>query len=148
MNKVRGRISKFRVNPGLYNFYELSKSHYYDVHVFEAPEDMYRYAEKVVVDIESNRNEWGALTSPIWRYSFEGDKEFVKPKIGNLIFWRGQLSVTVVCHEAVHAATCFLRLRKKLKLGPQIDEHEEMLAHCVGSLSKQIYTKLYKEKII
>jgi hypothetical protein len=148
MNKVQGRIAKFKVNPGIYNFYDLSTAHYYDVHIFESPKAMYEYARRVVADIENHQNEWGALTSPVWRICFENDEEMVRPKIGNILLWKGQLSVTVVCHEAVHAATCFLRLSQKLKLTDQIDENEEMLAHCIGSLSTQIYNKIYAHGIL
>jgi hypothetical protein len=148
MGKVRGRIARFKINPGIYNFYELSTAHYYDVHVFESPKAMYEYANRIVTDIENHQNEWGALTSPVWRLCFENGKEQFKPKIGNILLWKGQLSVTVVCHEAVHAATSFLRLSQKLKLTDQIDENEEILAHCIGLLSKQIYNKIYALKII
>ena len=145
---IQGRIAKFKVNPGAYNIFPLSMAHYYVVHVFESPEAMYRYAERTVPDIEKNQNEWGALTSPIWCFAFEDGQEIIRPKVGNIFFWQGQLSVTVVCHEAVHAATSFLRLFQKLDLHDEIDESEELLAHCIGSLSKQIYNKLYALKII
>jgi len=150
MPKVEGRLTKFKVRPGAHEFYDLNKKLYFDVHIFEEPEHMYKYANtgEIVQDIENHQSEWGALTSPKLRYFFEREKSYVYPKIGNLIMWQGQLGVTVVCHEAVHVATSFLRTCEKLNLGSQIDENEEILAHCVGSVSAQIYSKLYKLKII
>ena len=145
---IKGRIAKFRINPGLFNFYEISKSHYYEVHVFESPETMHLYGEKIIRDIADHQNDWGAITSPLWRFVCKGEKEYIKPKIGNILFWQGQLGVTVVCHECVHAATSFLRLYEKLNLSDQIDDNEELLAHCIGSLSRQTYNKLYKLQIL
>lgn len=149
MPKVISRSSKFRINPGTYNPYKPSFKHYYHVHIFDSQENMWAYGYRRTKD-EKNKFGYGALTIPLWREKFDSKSKawIVAPKIGDVLFHKECLGMTVITHESVHLATSFLRVLKILKLSEQIDESEEVLAYCIGSIARQIVEKLYQLEIL
>ena len=149
MTKILGRIAKFKINPGTYNPYKPSFKHYYEVHIFDRCENLWTYGYSRTKD-ERNKAGYGALTIPLWRERLDRSNNawIVAPKVGDVLFYRERLGTSVITHESVHAATSFLRILKKLKLSDQIDNDEELLAYCVGSIASQIVNKLYELKIL
>lgn len=91
---------------------------------------------------------YGAITIPLWRQRYDGDKWIKAPKIGAVLFYKDLLGSECISHEAVHIATSYLRHTDQLKLSDQIDENEEKLAYCIGSCTRQIVDNLYKLKIL
>lgn len=149
MNKVIGRIAKFRINPGTYNPYKPSFKHYYQIHVFDIEENMWEYGYRLTRN-EERIGGYTALTIPTWRERFDSSSKLwiIAPKIGDVLFHKERLDITPITHESVHLATSFLRILSKLRLNDQIDDDEEMLAYCVGSLASQIVDKLTHLKIL
>lgn len=89
------------------------------------------------------------MTISTWRKIHDKDGNWIiAPKVGDVLFHKELLGINAVTHEAVHAATCFLRILDKLKLGDQIDDNEELLAYCVGSIAGQIVNRIYHLKIL
>jgi hypothetical protein len=146
---IPGRVAKFRINPGLWNPYKPGFGHYFNVHVFNTQEDMHSYALRISsherLRSDSEVADWLGLVVPSYRVSRDN---VISPKVGDILLWQERLGVGLVSHEAVHAATSFLRIMGNLRLGNQIDHDEESLAYTIGSVTKQIYSKLYSLKVI
>lgn len=141
-------ICKFKLNPSINNPFEIEKKYYYHVQVLENREELFKVADKLSPQ-DPNHN-FAAIVLPFYVYRFDYDKEkdefysICKPKIGNVLFRKDYLNLEVISHEAVHLATNYLRLIKKLNLGDEIDENEELLAYCVGGMTQELITNFYK----
>ncbi|HYW17716.1 MAG TPA: hypothetical protein VE956_00130 [Nodularia sp. (in: cyanobacteria)] len=139
---------KIKVIPAKYNPFIKDFRHYYHVHIFEARATMWDAGAKLSPWDKDKIGGYGALTIPLWRERYEGDKRITAPKIGNVLFCKEILGSECISHEAVHMATSYLRLTQQLQLTGQIDENEEKLAYCIGSCTRQIVDNLYKLKIL
>lgn len=141
MSKV---LADFKVNPGRYNPFRPSFRHYYRVRAFVEKKAMWAVAAKLSPWEKDQDGGFGALTMPKYRQRpGENDEWIISPKIGDLLFCKDYIGSEVISHESVHAATSFLRILGKLKLNDQIDDDEELLAHCVGSIMRQIVQGFY-----
>lgn len=138
----------------MWNPFKPGFGHYYNVHVFDDIGEMHDYSLKIsetdrIRRAKGETPQWVGLVVPKWIFHFDKEgQQHPAPKVGDILLSNKHLGVTVVAHEAVHAATSFLRLIDKLNLDDEIDDNEECFAHCVGSISKQIYQKLYDKEII
>lgn len=141
---VKGRLAKFKVNPGMYNPYKPGFGHYFDVQIFVSKQCFDEYLVRNNIEAESN---CVGLVQPIdkVKYSKRGTKVKRSPKVGNILLILEHLDTNIVSHEALHASTSFLRMKDRLELCDEgIDDNEECLAYTVGSLTKQIYNKIFK----
>lgn len=141
-------LAKFKVYPGKFNPFLKDFQHYYHTHIFETKEQMWEAGARLSSCEKDKNNRYGAITMPVWRERYEGDRRVIAPKIGNVLFYAGLLGSRCISHEAVHMATSYLRLVNQLALVDEIDEGEEKLAYCVGSCASQIVDSLYKFKIL
>lgn len=141
-------LADFRVNPGRYNPYKPGSRHYYRVRVFADVDTMWDVAARLSRKERDKNGGFEAITMPRWQeYLTAGEEWAVYPKVGDILFHVGFLGTEVICHESVHAATSFLRMLSRLELGEQIDDNEELLAFCVGSIARQIVSKLYSLEV-
>jgi|GEM_PF-4621115 len=140
----RGRLTKFKINPGLYNPYKPGFGHYYNVHIFDTRENMRNFSNTIRKE-EYPDKIYEAKVIPYWRVKELPDGDYiVAPKVGDVLFHQKRLEVRIVSHECVHMATSFLRILNNydLKLRSQIDENEENLAYTIGNCCDQIYKKI------
>lgn len=104
---------------------------------------MWAAGAKISVHQRDKDGDYGALTVPIWREKYDGDRVILAPKLGDVLFYRDCLGSSCVSHEAVHMSTSYLRRIGRLKLDEQIDDDEELLAYCIGGCTRQIVDKCY-----
>jgi hypothetical protein len=109
---------------------------------------MWRFGAKLSPWEKDEEGGYGAITIPVWRQKLKDGVWIKAPKIGDVLFYQGLLGSECITHEAVHMATSYLRISDSLILGDQIDEHEEKLAYCIGSCTRQIVDNLYKLEIL
>lgn len=141
---------KFKVKPGLFNPFNLSRKHYFSVHVFASQAEMYRKYDQLSIFGPRSDPDYSAITMPLVRRKFDakGNSKLM-PKIGNALFWQGSLGTTAITHESVHIATTYLRVLNELRLDPgNIDDEEEKLAYSVGSVARQIVAQLYEHQLL
>lgn len=141
-------ICKFKLNPSINNPFDLEKKYYYHIHVLEDREELFNAANKL--SPQDRDHNFAAVVLPFYVYKFDYKEEtdeyysICKPKIGDALFRKDYLTLEVVSHEAVHLTTNYLRLLKKLNLGEEIDDNEEMFAYCVGAITQELMNKFYK----
>jgi len=145
---AKGRLAKFKINPGNYNPYKPSFKHYYNIHVFDTQENMVKFGDRLRPGEHKGVN-WSAKVIPSWRHKEINGQIIIAPKVGDALFYQDRLIIRIVSHECVHMGTSFLRLLNfrnnyDLKLGNQIDDHEENLAYVIGNCCDQIYENLVK----
>lgn len=131
-------LAKIKVTPAKFNPFIKDFRHYYHVHIFETKAEMWEAGAKLSTWDKDAHGGYGALTIPLWREKYEGEKRITAPKIGDVLFYNDCLSSECISHEAVHMATSYLRFINELMLTSQIDENEEKLAYCIGSCTRQI----------
>jgi hypothetical protein len=84
---------------------------------------------------------------PIERMRLIGRRWKSEPFLGYALFARNYVLAEVLCHEAVHMATGYLRrIRKLPRLRNQIDNGEERLAYYTGWCGRQLNNGFHKSK--
>ena len=145
---IKDRIEKFNINPGKYNPFQPSLSHYYTIHIFETIEGLRKYYKKLVPWEKNIDSTMGVVIPYIWEKMVDG-KWVYRPKIGDVLLYKNRLTVNIISHEAVHMSTHFLRVLNLLNLSKEgINDDEEMLAYCIGNCTSEIYKKLYKLEVL
>lgn len=103
------------------------------------PNHDYFFEIKVNPDLDST-----AMVSPI--YTITENLKVKKGSIGLIQFQtEDDFRSGVICHEAVHCATAYMRLfeEDKLFLDDECDDNEERLAYLVGWFGKEITNYYY-----
>lgn len=131
----------FRVYPSIRNPFLSPDGTYFRARVFSCRDQMWTAGK--ALDVPGG--DYEAIVIPKHRYSYRGGTEKLMPKIGDILFHSGNIGTTVISHESVHAATTYLRIHELLSLSSDgIDDSEELLAHCVCQINRQISSKLWR----
>lgn len=152
-------ITYFRVKPWKYvskiacgnlcNRYMQHKDDYYKVVVFNSYEDMYKYADKHFQQ-GIMEHDYAAICKYLTYCHFEdGELVDVDKCCGWILFYKEQLGVGTVIHESTHAINYYFQYR--IKNCYEIfkkKEYDELYAYMMGSITRQIYNKLYDKKVI
>lgn len=152
-------ITYFRIKPWkhiskiacerLFNKYKHRHNDYYLVVVFESYEDMYKYGDKYFEE-QDMQHDYSAICK-YFSHTYYEDGEYVDidKSCGWLLFCKDDLGVGTVSHECTHAINYYFKYRiKHCNKIFNSHEYDELFAYMNGSLSRQIYNKLYDKKVI
>ena len=147
--KLWKRVPKDDIS--IYKKYEKLKNDYYKVIVSDTYEEMYDIADKLCLQGKLERNYNGLCKS---MYNLFYDKETEKyinksNKVGYIFFVKDWIGAGVVSHECTHAVNYYFRqfIKHEEKIFKN-SKYDETFAYMLGSLVNQIYTYLYKNKIL
>jgi hypothetical protein len=104
-HSVRSEKVLIKVIPGKFNPFLKDFRHYYHVHIFDDKNQMCQAGAKISSHAKDKNGGYGAITIPLWRSRFEGEKRITAPKIGDVLFYKDLLGSECISHEAVHMAT-------------------------------------------
>lgn len=123
---------------------------YYRVIIFDNFEDMYNYADKHFDDkppIEHNYSGICKYSSKV--YYIDGEFVDIDKCCGWILLHKDQMGGGTVSHECGHATTFYFKYRiNNCKRVFEDDEYNELFSYILGGLVNQIYTKVYKKKIL
>lgn len=152
-------ITYFRVKPWKYiskiacgnllNKYESRYNDYYLVAIFETYEDMYKYADRHFEEPDLKHN-FSAICKYFSHTYYEDGKYIDVDKCcGWLLFCKNDLGSGTVHHECTHAITYYFKYRiNNCNNLFKVHEYDELFAYMNGSISRQIYNRLYEKKVI
>ncbi len=123
-------FASFRVYP------DKKRRFYFRVIVFSTIKQMHAFYREGIHGWPGRRHtDFAAVTLPY--ECIVGSKES-KREIGTILFHRTRVGTGVVSHEMTHAAVHFMKLK-----GADLndDKSDEPLAHTIGDLTRQFYTR-------
>jgi len=139
-------IKRIKDTSNLISQYKLKagKRHYFHVFLWATQEDF----DKNTLDNISYESSGCVNFAPsIIECSSEGEREIVRPKLGEIHFIKKKWTIEVVAHELCHALIHRLRViePKAQDVVDQENESEELICYEFGAWVDQIYRLLWKD---